>query len=375
MKLLNIFPIPKFLKMPIFGLDISDESVKYLRFGFDKKCSSDGWRIDFYGEKMIPPGIILNGDIIKEKEFTDFLKSSFRDIEIKNAVMSLPEEKAYLDIVKFPKTDYKNIRNGLFAQLENYFPLKAGDAVFDFEILDENSGFLNILVAAYPLNLIMSYRNCLMQAGINPLAFEHEGDALHRALTREDDKSFKIIIDFGKTRTSFFIIKGKNTIFTSTAKIGGDDLNKALALAFSVSREEAEIIKRERAKIFPITNRKDDIKTEEIKIQECLMPIISSLIQETRKHIDYLENRFGEDKIRGVPFFSVSKILLCGGDANMPGISEHLSFELKIPVYLAHIWQNIFSFENYIPEIEFNESLRYATAAGLALKSRESRWE
>ena len=65
--------------------------------------------------------------------------------------------------------------------------------------------------------------------------------------------------------------------------------------------------------------------------------------------------------------FAIEKIILCGGDANLLGLTDYLSASLKIPVERADIWTNIDYRDGFIPEIEFNDSLRYATAVGLAL--------
>ena len=67
----------------------------------------------------------------------------------------------------------------------------------------------------------------------------------------------------------------------------------------------------------------------------------------------------------------IKEIILCGGDANLAGLTEYLTLTLKIPVKLANVWLNVFSFEEYVPEIEFNKSLKFATAVGLALKGKE----
>jgi hypothetical protein len=41
---------------------------------------------------------------------------------------------------------------------------------------------------------------------------------------------------------------------------------------------------------------------------------------------------------------------------------------MRTPVHLADVWQNAFSFDSYIPEISYKQSLRFATVAGLALR-------
>jgi len=107
-------------------------------------------------------------------------------------------------------------------------------------------------------------------------------------------------------------------------------------------------------------------KKENEKFFNAVLPIISAIKDETAKHLSFwkthvsLQNR--TDK-------KIEKIILCGGDSNLIGLPEYLSDTLNLPVKLANPWINIVSSENYIPEIDFRESLMYATAIGLALRS------
>jgi len=65
----------------------------------------------------------------------------------------------------------------------------------------------------------------------------------------------------------------------------------------------------------------------------------------------------------------ISKIFLCGGDSNLDGMIEYFSNELKLPVQMGNPWVNMFSYDNYVPEMEKREALAYTTAIGLALRS------
>lgn len=367
MSFLDIFPIPSFLKMSPYGFDISDESIKYIKFGKNKKTAF----IEKYGEKKLPYGIIENGEIKKEKEFLDFLKLNFKDSGIRDIVVSLPEEKAFLDIIELPKTNSADLRGIIGVQLENYFPFKAKDVVFDFEVLnDSGKDILDVLIAAFPKPLIESYKNCLIKAGFLPVVFELEVESLKRALLKKGEDVFKMIVDFGKTRTTFIITEKNSVLFTSTVKIGGFDLDKSLSRSLSLSAEEAENIKKEKGKIFPFGADNAGSPNTEHEIQAVLMPVISNIEQEIKKYIEYWKTHYAHMHKNGYNS-DISEIILCGGDANFIGLTEYLSKNLNIPSRLANVWENIFDFENYIPEIEFNESLKYATAAGLALRAED----
>ncbi len=63
------------------------------------------------------------------------------------------------------------------------------------------------------------------------------------------------------------------------------------------------------------------------------------------------------------------KIYLSGGGANLKGLLDFLSFELKTPIELGNPWINILQPEiKEIPGLSFEKSLGYSTALGLALR-------
>ena len=61
--------------------------------------------------------------------------------------------------------------------------------------------------------------------------------------------------------------------------------------------------------------------------------------------------------------------MLCGGGANLKGFSGFLSSQLEIPVEIGNPWINILPKDRKNKsQLSFEESLRYATALGLALR-------
>jgi len=117
-----------------------------------------------------------------------------------------------------------------------------------------------------------------------------------------------------------------------------------------------------------IKSEGSNIKKERGKIFEALIPVLVDLIQQIKKHLYYYQTHAthehlppGENR--------VSKILLCGGGANLKGLPEFLSSELKLPVELGNPWINILSKgQKNISKFPQKETLRYATALGLALR-------
>ncbi|KKP85414.1 MAG: Type IV pilus assembly protein PilM, partial [Parcubacteria group bacterium GW2011_GWD2_35_7] len=84
----RFFPTPKFLLLPSFGLDISDESIKFIELVKTK----DGIKVNRYGEKKIPAGIIESGKIKDSRRMEEVLISLRKEEGLRSVRVSLPEE-------------------------------------------------------------------------------------------------------------------------------------------------------------------------------------------------------------------------------------------------------------------------------------------
>ena len=355
MKFFDFFPIPSYLKIPAVGFDVSDRSLKYVELRRLKKHIHPV----AFGRKTIPPGLIEAGLIKKQDEFTGFLKSFRKELKNGYLIVALPEEKAFIGTIQLPLMKEEEVRGALELQLEEYVPFQAKEAVFDYEAIECLAGekHFDISFTAAPLAVVQSYRDALVNAGFAPLVFETEPHALVRAFIRPEEKSAKMILDFGKTRTSFIIASGRKVEHSSTIKVAGETLDLALSKAFSISPEQGDRMKNEQGLI----------RTKESeKIFSVLLPIISAIKDEALRHLSYWKTHIDSHNQKNA---EIEKIILCGGDSNLKGLPEYLSNELHLSVELGNPWINITSFEDYIPEIEFREALTYATALGLALRA------
>ena len=103
------FPAPKFLALPSFGLDISDESIRFVEL----VRSKNGIRVNRYGEKKIPAGIIESGKIKNSKLMEEVLISLRKEEGLKTVRVSLPEEQIYLFNLNLEKLGLENVKEGI----------------------------------------------------------------------------------------------------------------------------------------------------------------------------------------------------------------------------------------------------------------------
>lgn len=354
--LLHFFPTPKILTMPSVGIDISDTSIKFFEFVNTKHGKGFGR----YGEKTIPSGIIEAGTIKDVEKLSKALGNLKKEHDLDFIRASLPEEKVYLFKTWVPRNTKENeIRNAIEFKLEENVPIAPDEAIFDYDIQrdsDSDGKEIEVSVAVFPRQTIEQYTDAFKGAGLTPLSFEVEAQAMARSVIRRGDEGTYMIIDFGKMRTGLGIVSNGMLAFTSTLDVVGDTLTTAISEHFSVTKEEADRIKSD----------SDFVKNKDnSELFKLMIDTISELKDEILRHYRYWNTRIDQ---RGQKMPKIEKIILCGGSSNLVGITEYLSGGIKIKAERANVWMNAISFDDVIPEIDYPHSLGYATVIGLALR-------
>ncbi len=346
----HFFPTPSYLAMDSCAIDISDQSIKY----GELSINSRGLSLSRYGKEKIPQGVVVSGKIEKEDELVRILKNIKEKEKLHFIRVSLPEEQMYLFSLSVPKTSQENIRDMILLQIEEHIPLKAIDSIFDYDIIKEDSQNILVEVVAIASSTLESYLSVFSKAGLVPLTFEIEAQAIARAVIPYGDNSPVMIVDFGDARTGVSIASNGRVLLTTTLAIGGADLTNMIAKNFSLSFDEAEKMKHEYG-IGAVSKVQD--------IFPAILNGISVLRDELNKQYLYWENH-NSDKTKHE---QIDHIILCGGESNLIGLSEYLQLSMKIKVENANVWINILKTEKSVPGMTFEESLSYATVLGLAL--------
>ncbi|MFA6416073.1 MAG: pilus assembly protein PilM [Candidatus Paceibacterota bacterium] len=353
----NMFPVPKFLQMAAAGIDISDRSLKFFQLIEKRGQLIDGW----HEEVELPAGIIEGGRIIQADKLKPIINSLSKKYGVTRAIVSLPEDRAYTLQLNLPQMKKSQLREAIAFQLEEYVPLPSNEIVFDYKLVksggDKNS--LIVAVSALPKTIITEYVEVFSGTSMVPIAFEIEAQAMARSLLSRDSNELALIVDIGRVHVGFFVARQGEVLYASIANnIGGDDISAIISRQLNISLEEAEKLKNEIG-----LNRSEDNKDSFF----AAIPVITSIKDEINQRCEYWRNRekYNPRTER------IARIVLCGGQSTLPGLLDFLQSYFDIPVELGNPWQNFYPAELGVPKLSLKESLRYATALGLSLRSFE----
>lgn len=345
-----------------FGLDLSDLSLKIAQL----KKEGKNLALASYTRAEIPEGVIDQGEIKKEEVLIQIIKKAILEVKglplkTKYCVVSLPETEAFIRVVQLPKMKKEEIAEAIKWEAEAHIPLSIDEVYLDWQIiqpLKNNQDHYDILIGVLSKKLIDPYLETLKKAGLKPLVFEIESIATARALIKNDFSPKPImIIDLGARRSSFIIFSGRTVHFTASLPISNNYLIEEIARKLKIDKTQAKRLK------FEVGLDKDK---EEGRVFEALLPSLTELVNQIKKYIEFFHTHSLAGHFKNG---EVSKILLCGGGANLTGLSSFLSKELKTLVEIGNPWINILkSPPEKIPELPYQQSIAYTTALGLALR-------
>jgi len=333
---------------PTFGLDISDYSIEVISLG----GSLENPKLLVLGRTVLEAGIVEDGKILRKEILKEALRKliehpKFGKIKTKKLIFSLPESKSFVHIVDLPK-DLEEKSEFIKSQASQTFPYLLKDLYFDFRIQDGEA-----LLIAVPKSIVEGYLQIYRDLKLMPVALEIESLSLARALI-PDTKKTTLIADIGARTTNFSLFDKKGLRLSITIEIAGNKFTQAISEGLKVSSEKAENLKR-KIGLNP--------KPKKGRIFLTLQREIQAIITEIKKIEDYFQKKEGK---------SIEKIILAGGSAILPYLSNYLSENLEISVSIADPWFliniDILKKKEYFQEaLEINPTL-YSTVIGSALR-------
>ena len=138
-----------------FGLDVSDRSFKIAKL----KKTRNGYQLSSFGEFPLPEGLIAQGEIQNEDEVARLLKEAVRSLKLQTpfVVSSLPEEKAFLQVLQLPKMKEAEVKQAVLFEAENYIPYSIDTVYLDSMYvppLKNSLDHMDVLLAALPKSVV-----------------------------------------------------------------------------------------------------------------------------------------------------------------------------------------------------------------------------
>ncbi len=344
--ILNNFPTPRFLKFSYVGFEIHPDSFRYTEFINKGK----GFELCRFGEQVVPAAeSVFTNEVLRNAIKSVVKKEGFEYVKV-----TLPEESTYLFTTTVDSENPEEIRNSIEFRLEENVPISGSNALFEYYLLPKKEGKAReAVVSVVSREVVDNYTEFLKSAGVTTVSFMVESSSISRAVIKKGDLETYLIAYLSRRKTVFAVVSEGFVQFSSTIATGGDALTLALKKYYEISDEEAESMKKNKGFVKGAENQD-------------LFGALANAVSVIRDEIQRVAIYWGTHRsVEGKK--DIKKIILCGRESVIPGLKEYLSSSLRRDVDIANVWANLPLYAEDVPEINFNDSVRFGACVGLSL--------
>jgi len=288
-------------------------------------------------------------------------------------IAALPNFSVFSSVISLPRMSRKDLAQAVHWEAKKFVPLPIEEMVIDWKLLpdmhpvtmspaaaappgeaaevpeaNQSADVTRILLTAAPRNLVERYVTLFKKSGLELTGLETESFALERALVGNDPNPI-MIVDVGALTSDIMIVEKGIPILNRSVDVGGITITKAVSLSLGVDTRRAEQFKR-------------DVgfsAQAEGGIPRTIESSISPILNEIKYCFDLYRSQEGARH--------VMKIILTGGSAFLPDLTEYLTRLLSIKVFIGDPWARVMYPSELKPALE-ELGPRFSVAVGLAMR-------
>lgn len=351
--------------MPIFGtqsnsylgIDIGGSTIKLVEI---KNVSGRASLVTYgYADKPVDKiqGSLLDNPDVLSQMIKDLCAQS--GVTTNKVITALPAAAVFSSIISLPNITTADLKDNAKVdasvrwEAKKVVPLPLEEMIIDWKLLPfkkNEDSVHQVLLTGASKKLVKRYMDIFTNAGLSLLSLETESFALTRSLIG-NDKSVIMVVDLGALSTYILIVDQGFPFFDRTISTAGFNLTKTISETLGTSMEGAE-----RYKI--------DLAHSGVKGYQNFPKVFQQTLSSIIHEIKYSFNLYQQDEYGGK---KIEKIMLTGGSAMIPHITDYLSDILQTQVYLGDPWARVDYPQDLRPILDDIGS-KFAISIGLAMR-------
>ncbi len=338
----------------MIGIDISDQSIKIVQLSAGPRR-----RLLSHCMKILPPGVIENGIVIDKKAMTEEIKAALSSCRIPtkihdSVVASIPETQSFLRVVEIPTMNEDEVHEAVRWEIAQHIPFGLENVYIDWQPSVPSGhgakpGHMEVEVGAAQKKVVDPLYEVMGNIGLDIAAYELESQAIVRSLISNDWKLKQgiLIIDLGNTATNVIVYDYGAIRFTASLPQGVSQL------LHDVTPEDGKAI---------MDNLIEMPKDLSDRVEAKVSLSADTLVHDIFGIVEFYNGIDAKHEVK--------EIILTGGGSNLPGLDVvFLKYFTEVHIQRGNPWVNILSGKNTAkPPMNIQESVRYSTAIGLALR-------
>jgi type IV pilus assembly protein PilM len=341
----------------LIGLDISSSSVKLVELGRDK---SGVLVLEHCGIEPLERGWVVDGNVEKFDEVAEAMRRVVKKTgtRTKNVAMALPPSAVITKKIVLPAgLSDQDLEAQVEAEANQYIPFSLDEVSLDFCVLGPSTtsaGDVEVLIAASRREKVQDRQGLAEAAGLKPVIVDVESYAsrlaagrLIEALPNGGVDTMVALFEVGAFTTSMQVIRNEEVLYDRDQAFGGAQLTQLIVRQYGFSPEEAE-------------NKKRNGDLPEDYGLGVLKPFVDSLAQEVARALQFF--------FTSTPHNRVDYVMLAGGSAALPGLSDAVTSQTSFPCILANPFEGMEISQSVREKKMRREAPSYLTSCGLAMR-------
>ena len=317
-----------------FGLDIGSSCVKVVQI----RESGNARALTGFGVVALPNETIADGSIRDPQTVTAAIREAVAKAGVKgeDAVIAICGRELIIKKIQVPEVPAAEEDDVVRLEAEHHIPFAIDEVFIDHHTVGVQNGQIDKILVAVKKQKVTEYMSVVEQAGFVPVIVDVDGVALGNQFelnNPQEGGEAVALIDIGASIMKTNVVRGGVTIFARDIPFGGGNYTQAIAQRLNISFEQAEAAKLGR-----------DVGVKWETLVPALEAVSRDLSLEVQRTFDFFASTSESERI--------SKIVLAGGCAQLPGLNEYLSSNWGIPVELARPFDSIEVPPAYAEEVQ-----------------------
>ena len=314
------------------GLDVGANSIKLVKLDHAKS----GYAVSAIGIRELPPDAIV-ADEIRDREAVIFNIQSIidqTDPKIRDVVVSISGHGVITDKFTIDKKTGPEAHDLILFETAQRAPFDVDDVTLDYHIIktDDDINKMDVLLVAARKEYLRMYLGLIEDCGLRPVIVDDDAFAILNAYENNydiDPTRVTALVNIGHDVTNITYITDGLFKATRDVSAGTREIFNAIQREFRLSPElTAKAMKGE------MTDSVD---------QDMLKATITSATDELISGLELAFSYFrSQAKVDTIDW-----LVLSGGGALVPYLSEHIQSKLSIPLELSNPLRNV----DYDPEL------------------------
>lgn len=342
---------------PLIGVDISSSSIKLVELGRDK---AGNWVLERCAIEPLEQGWVTDGNVEKFDEVAEAMRRAVKKSgsRTKNVALALPSSAVISKRVTLPAnmTD-QELEVQVESEANQYIPFSLDEVSLDFCVIGDSKnspGDVDVLIAASRKEKVQDRQGLAEAAGLKPVVVDVESHAARLAASRlvetmpnKGRDAVVALFEIGAVTTRMQVMRNDEVLYERDQGFGGAQLTHLVVRQYGFSLEEAETKKRN-----------DDLPEDYRSV--VLQPFVDSVAQEIGRALQFF--------FTSTPYNRVDGILLAGGSAPLPGLTDAIAKGTGFPCTIANPFDGMDVGSGVRMKKMAREAPTYLTACGLAMR-------